>query len=175
MGYPTCPRDPATWNSSSLDGLILGQVYIHLGELFQVVQLKDAITYAAKQALTWSDENTFAVTNDVSESEDAERLAGFASMVHTEDYYGLMKVKGELDDALKAAADDSIAPGTPLVPHSTLNGVLKSFDDYSASTAGAPNVAEIVDITQKASKVTCFARDASDDPSDTVDIRFNCV
>lgn len=173
MGYPVCPANPALYNSSTQE-FPLGSWWTYEGELYQHVQFKDAVTYAAKQPLTWDDAKTFAVTNDISSSEDKEMLAGFAMMAHTTAYYGFIKKKGKLTAVPKAAGDDTIVPSTPLVPHLTTDATLMSHDDFSASTAGNPTDAEIVALAQEVSKVCCWAHDTSDDPNDTVDVRFDC-
>lgn len=171
MGHPQSPYDPAVYESSVREAA-LGQKFIYEGEVYQYCQATGAVTYVAQQVLTWDDSATFAASNDISLSEDKEMVAGFATMAYTENYYCLIKKSGTLAAAPKAAGDDTIPPGMPMVPHLTTDGTLKAFDDFALSTADSPTTAELNALMQEAAKICVFAHDTSDDTADTVAVRF---
>lgn len=143
------------------------------GKTWRYVQFLDAITYAAKQACTWDDRDAWTVTNDVSDSDDSEDLAGIVNGVATENSYGYLQTGGRVDDALKAAGDDSIARGTYLRAHASTDGVLAS-QSIAASTAGNPTNAELQNFIDQVGKGYAIAVEASNDTADTISVDLHC-
>lgn len=144
-----------------------------MGRTWRYVLFRDAITYAAKQACTWEKKDGWEVTNDVSDSEDAEDLAGIVNGVATENSYGYLQTGGRVDDALKAAGDDTIAIGIRLRAHASTDGVLASLTQ-AASTAGNPTNAELVNLSDQVAKGYAIAVEASVDANDTVSVDLHC-
>lgn len=145
------------------------------GRVFRYVQFKDAVTYAAGQAVTWDDRNTWAVTNDESSAEDDNVLAGIVAGAPSADEYGFVQTKGLYEDAAKTPGDDTIAPGTIMIfdDASPTDGSLISYTAASAS-AGNPSDAELLALIGHMGGGYAVASDTSDDTADTVDVVLHC-
>ena len=164
---------PTNQFTSSAKAPLGSKVVDGLGKTWRYVYFEDAITYAAKQPCTWSVKDTWYVTNDISETGDADDLAGVVNGIATENSYGYLQTGGRCDDVLKAAGDDSIAIGTMLRAHASTNAVLAS-EAITASTAGAPTNAELTAAFREAGKGYAIAAEASNDTSDTVTVDLHC-
>ena len=134
--------DPATTNDAS-PRMAPGTLVFHEGNWYRYVQFKDAIAYAANQAVGFSaGDGITAVTNDV--SEDNGVAAGVCLGVMTENYYGFIALTGVY--TMPTNGDDDIAAGdtVTLGGDGTVNsattatganlGVAMADDDNGANT-----------------------------------------
>jgi hypothetical protein len=86
---------------------------------WRYVQYLDAVTYIRGQVCNWANATGTAVTNDRSggSSIDAVHTAGIACAVMTQNYYGFLRVVGDV----LVIGDGSVAAGESVVSH-TVDG-----------------------------------------------------
>ncbi len=142
--YPICHVPPSLCNDSEAKAT-LGGVYRFDadGDLYRYGQFKDAVTYAANQALSLANVGKTAFTNDISGGSSIGAIpAGVCQRVMTQDYFGYAKITGVVP-LMKTTGADDIAVGENLF----LSG--DGTVDGSAATAittTAIAVADAVDV-----------------------------
>lgn len=142
--YPICHESPAECNDIAARATPGGVYRFDAdGDLYRYGQFKDAVTYAANQALSLAAADRTAFTNDISGGSSIGAIpAGVCMRVMTQNYYGYAKITGTVT-ALKTTGADDIAVGENLF----LSG--DGTVDGSAATAittTAIAVADTVDV-----------------------------
>lgn len=164
---------PLTSFSSTADCPV-GTTYTDgIGNTYQFVQFKDAVTYAANQVVTWRSRSAYSVTNDISNSLIATLMAGLALGVATENYYGWIQTGGYNSAVKKDPNEDTWAAGDLGWPDASVDGVLSKGAFGGTSTAATS--AELLTFAKQIFGGGCVAVAASTDGStDTVPCHVCC-